>query len=273
MSRQRTLARAFVREGIGLRGGAPARLRAVPAPAGTGRVFIVHGTRIPATHEHVVDTTLATTLGVNGTRISLVEHLCAALHAAGVDNVELHVDGDELPVLDGSAKGWVDAIAEAGTVELDAPRATVRVTDVVRVEAGSSWVELHPAEGLHLELHVDFPHPAIGHQTWSGPALGDTFRDELAWARTFGFLRDAEALKAVARGVSLENTVVYDDADGVLNPEGLRADDEVVRHKALDTVGDLALLGADLHARLIARRPGHTLHVALLRQLRALGMG
>lgn len=267
---QHTLRAPFIREGIGLRGGRPARAEVRPAEAGTGRVFLVGGTRIPATLEHVVDTRLATTLGVNGSSISLVEHLCAALHASGVDNVEVHVDGDELPVLDGSASGWCAGIAEVGVTRQDAPRHRVRVTEMIRVDVGDSWVELHPGDGLELELHVDFPHPAIGRQRYLGPALGPAFVDGLAWARTFGFLRDAEALKHIARGASLDNTVIFDEGVGVLNPDGLRADDEVVRHKALDTVGDLALLGAEIHGRLVAWRPGHTLHLALLKRLRAI---
>ena len=268
---QHTIRAPFVREGIGLRGGRPARAEVRPAEVGTGRVFIVGGTRIPATLEYVVDTRLATTLGVNGSSISLVEHLCAALHAWGVDNAEVHVDGDELPVLDGSASGWCEGIAAVGLERQNAPRRRVRVTETIRVEVGDSWVELHPGDGLELELHVDFPHPAIGRQSYRGPALGPAFVDGLAWARTFGFVRDAEVLKHIARGASLENTVVFDEPDGVLNPDGLRGDDEVVRHKALDTVGDLALLGAELHGRLVAHRPGHTLHLALLKRLRALG--
>lgn len=267
---QHTIRAAFTREGIGLRGGRPARAEVRPAGAGSGRVFVVGGTRIPATLEHVVDTRLATTLGVNGASISLVEHLCAALHAWGVDNAEVVVDGDELPVLDGSAQAWCQGIASVGIQAQSAPRRRLRLAEMLRVDVGDSWVELHPGDGLELDLHVDFAHPSIGRQHYRGPALGAAFVDGLAWARTFGFLRDAEALRHIARGASLENTVVFGEPDGVLNPEGLRADDEVVRHKALDTVGDLALLGAELHGRLVAHKPGHTLHLALLRRLRAL---
>lgn len=267
MKPQHTLARPFTVAGIGLRGGAPARAELRPADAGAGRVLVAGGTRIPGAWSTILDTRYATTLGVNGARVSLVEHCFAALHAAGVDNVEIHVEGDELPVFDGSARPWSEAIAAAGLVAQAVPRREVRITEPLRVELGSSWAEIHPAEGLLLELVIDFEHPAIGRQAWTGTGLGRSFHAELSWARTFGFLRDADALRNIARGVSLENTVVYDEAGGVLNPEGLRAPDEAVRHKALDTVGDLALLGVELHGRLVAERPGHAVNLALVRKI------
>ncbi len=266
---QHTLVRPFRVAGIGLRGGRPAVVEARPAPIGTGRVFVVGGVAVPATIDHVVDTFLATTLGNGDARVSLVEHLLAALFAAGVDNVEVHVDGDELPVLDGSARGWGEAIHEAGVVSQDAPRAEVVVREPVEVTAEGAWARFEPAERFELDLHVEFPHPAIGAQRHAGPALGEDFFREVAWARTFGFYRDAERLRAmgIARGASLENTVVYDEG-GVMNPDGLRAPDEAVRHKALDAVGDAALLGAVIRGRLRASRAGHALHLALMRRVR-----
>jgi UDP-3-O-[3-hydroxymyristoyl] N-acetylglucosamine deacetylase len=192
-------------------------------------VFVVGGVHIPATLDHVVDTFLATTLGKNGARVALVEHVCAALHAAGIDNVELHVEGEEIPVLDGSSRVWGDALLAAGVVAQGAPRREVRVEAPVEVVADGAWARFEPADTFELDLHVDYAHPAIGEQRYAGPATGASFFTELAWARTFGFLADAERLRAagIARGASLENTVVYDGA-GVLNPDGLRAPDEVV---------------------------------------------
>jgi len=270
MAAQHTLARPFRVTGVGLRGGLPAAVDARPAPVGTGRVFVVGGVHIPATLDHVVDTFLATTLGKNGARVALVEHVCAALHAAGVDNVELHVDGEEIPVLDGSARVWGDALLAAGVVAQGAPRREVRVEAPVEVIADGAWARFEPADTFELDLHVDYAHPAIGEQRYAGPATGAPFFTELAWARTFGFLADAERLRAagIARGASLENTVVY-DGTGVLNPDGLRAPDEAVRHKALDAVGDAALLGAAIRGRFRASRAGHALHLALLRKLAA----
>lgn len=265
---QHTLGRPFRVAGIGLRGGRPVAVEARPAPVGTGRVFVVDGVAVPATVEHVVDTFLATTLGRDGARVSLVEHLCAALYAAGVDNVAVHVEGAELPVLDGSAREWCAAIRAAGVVGQDAPRRVVAVTEPVEVRADAAWARLEPADDFEIDLGVEFAHPAIGTQRYVGPALGDAFAAELAWARTFGFYRDAEPLRAagIARGASLDNTVVYDDT-GVMNVDGLRAPDEAVRHKALDLVGDAALLGAAIRGRFAAFRAGHALHVALLRKL------
>lgn len=265
---QRTLARPFRCRGTGLHGGGPASAEVRPAPPGTGRVFVVRGVRIPATVAHVVDTRLATTLARDGVRVSMVEHLCAALHAAGVDNAEVHVDGDELPVLDGSAWLWFEAVRNAGIAPQGAPSRVLRVTEPVEVSLGDSHAALLPAPAFELDLTIAFDHPRIGTQRWAGAATGDTFRADLAWARTFGFFRDAEPLRraGLARGASLENTVVYDDA-GVLNPEGLRAADEAVRHKALDAVGDTALLGLRLQGRLVATRAGHAVHLALLQRL------
>jgi UDP-3-O-[3-hydroxymyristoyl] N-acetylglucosamine deacetylase len=263
---QQTVARVFRVHGAGLRGGRPASVEVRPAPAGTGRAFVVRGVRIPATVDHVVDTRLATTLGRDGARVSMVEHLCAALHAAQVDNVEVLVDGDEVPVLDGSARLWTAALAQAGLRAQGQPRREIRIDREIRVEEGGSVAVLAPAPEFELDIGIDFEHPLIGRQAWRGGL--EAFGAELAWARTFGFLKDAEALSAVARGVTLDNTVVYDEA-GVMNPGGLRARDEAVRHKALDAVGDAALLGGWLRGRLTAHRAGHAVHLALLRRVRA----
>ena len=223
-SRQHTLAGPLRITGIGLRGGAPAAAVLLPAPVGHGRVFVVAGEEIPATVAHVVDTRLATSLGRGSARISLVEHLCAALYASGVDNVRIEVEGEEIPVLDGSAKVWVEGILDVGVEAQGAARTPLVVERPVEVRRGDSWARLEPGDGLELDVNVAFDHPTIGVQRHAGVALGPSFVRELAWARTFGFLRDAQALRAagIALGASLDNTVVYDDT-GVLNPDGLRA--------------------------------------------------
>ncbi len=266
MSRQRTIALPFSRAGRGLRSGVRAAVHVEPADDGVGRVFCVGGVEIPATVEYVVDTRLATTLGRAGVSVSLVEHLCAALYASGIDNVRVHVEGGEIPVLDGSAAPWFTAIADAGSVEQNEDRLSLSIPYPVEVTSGRSRARLEPADALSLDVTVQFDHPAIGTQRWAG-ALHDA-TNELASARTFGFFRDRNALADIARGVSMENTVVFDDA-GVMNPGGLRSRDEVVRHKALDAIGDLSLLGSPLLARFVAHRPGHALHVALLHAVRA----
>lgn len=261
---QRTIARAFSREGVGLRSGRRVGLRAEPADAGTGRVFVADGVDIPALVEHVVDTRLTTTLGIGGARVSVVEHVCAALHAAGVDNVRLVVEGDEVPVLDGSAGPWWEAIGEVGLTDQIALRSPWQPPPL-EVADGERWIRVEPADALTLDVAVEFSHPHIGMQRWAGGL--DAFASQLSFARTFGFLCDADQLKAIARGASLDNTVVFDD-EGVVNPGGLRIADEVVRHKVVDAIGDLALLGVPLHARVTAHRAGHALHVELVRRLR-----
>ena len=267
MTLQRTLARAHAVAGIGLRSGQPTSVTLLPAPVNSGRRFIVGGVVIPAHVQNVVDATLATTLGVGTARVALVEHLLAATVGAGVDNLDVVVEGDELPILDGAALGWVGALAMAGISTQDAPVRTWPVPRVVRVEQGEAWAELHPCEALEVDVRVDFPHPSVGSQRWSGLVDG-SFASELGWARTFGFRKDAERLLAlgIARGASLANTVVFDE-QGPMNAGGTRAGDEVARHKALDAVGDLALVPGRARVRLVAYRGGHALHHALLRAL------
>lgn len=268
---QHTLARPFLVRGIGLHTGAPASVRVDPAPARSGRVFVVGGVEIPALLDAVVDTRLATTLGRGSVRITMVEHLLAAMHAAGVDNARIAVDGPEVPVLDGSARVWVAALRNAGLRAQACLRSPLTIHRPLRVDKGDSWAELTPAARFEVDVTVDFPHPHIGRQSWSGPVTGDHFL-KLAAARTFGFRADAERLWAsgLARGASLDNTVVYDH-DGVLNPGGLRSHDEAVRHKALDAVGDAALLGTPIHGRLRAYKAGHELHRQLFEAVFARG--
>ncbi|HNC97982.1 MAG TPA: UDP-3-O-acyl-N-acetylglucosamine deacetylase [Myxococcota bacterium] len=266
MRSQQTLARSFVVEGRGLHSGAAVRLTARPAPEHSGLVYVVGGHRVPARVAHVTNTQLATTLGLGEQRVSMVEHLGAALYTAGVDNLEIEVEGGEVPVLDGTAQPWVEAIRQAGLESQSAAVRVLRIQKKVTVEAGESWISAEPADRLHLSMGVAFAHPAIGTQHWAGgPA---DFAAELSWARTLGFFADAEKLRALglARGAGLDNTLVFGD-DGPMNEGGLRAPDEVVRHKALDFFGDLSLVGAPVLGHFRAWRSGHSLHLALLRRL------
>ncbi len=260
---QHTLAEPFALTGVGLRSGRPATAEVRPAPVDGGIHFLRGGVMIPAHIDHVVDTRLATTLGRGGVTVSMVEHLCAALHGAGIDNATVIVDGDELPVLDGSAWPWLERIRAHDQA---AARRWRVVTEAVEVRTGESWARLEPADRFELDVTIRFPHPAIGTQRYRGPGSGAPFAQVLARARTFGFLEDAERLRALglALGASLENTVVYDH-EGVMNPGGLLTDDEAVRHKAVDAVGDAALLGGPLRGRLVAWCGGHTLHHHLFR--------
>ncbi len=272
--KQRTLRSAIGCVGIGLHTGARVALTLRPAPVDTGIVFRredVAGARpVPAGVEAVADTTRCTQLaGADGTRIGTVEHLMAALSAWGVDNLEIAVDGPEIPAMDGSARPFFFLLGSAGIVEQEAPRRVLEVLRPVHVEHGERSATLRPHAGFAVDMTIDFAHPAIGRQRVAVDVDAVTFPDQLAGARTFGFADDVESLRAkgLARGGSLDNAVVV-GPEGVLNPDGLRFEDEFVRHKALDAVGDLYLAGP-IAGRFEGRGSGHMLHVKLLRRLLA----
>ena len=266
---QHTIAKPGSLGGIGLHTGEPVSVTLHPAETNHGVVFSrleAEGTvRIPALVENVVDTQLATTLGRDGKRIATIEHLIAALSAEGIDNVLIEVHGSEVPILDGSSMPWLTLLEELGRTRQDAPQRYLRVLKAVEVCEGDRKGVLLPADQLEIEISVDYPHPLLGAQHMLFVLERERFREEIGWARTFGFLAQVEAMRAagLARGGSLENALVFDDTS-LLNEEGLRAPDEPLRHKVLDSVGDLALVGMPLHCRLVANRPGHALHHALL---------
>ncbi len=269
MIEQGTVASPVEVAGTALRSGVRSRARLRPGRPDSGVVFVVDGIEVPATIAHVVDTTLATTLGGHGVRVVLVEHLLAATLAAGIDNLRVELDGDELPILDGGALHWLGALATAGRMAQPVLARWWSVSQPVRIETPAAFAMLEPAESLTLDVAVQFSHPQIGAQRWSGDPIS-RFGAELAWARTFGFHADAERFRAagMVRGVSLDNTLVFDDV-GVLNAGGQRAVDEVVRHKALDALGDLALLPGRPRVKMTASRGGHAVHHALLRAAEA----
>ncbi len=267
--RQRTIAEKISCTGIGLHSGAPVQLTLHPARVGEGIVFVRNGTEIPARADRVGSTQLATTLGTNGTGVGTVEHLLAALHGLGIDNVRIELDGPEVPVMDGSAASFVFLIRAAGIFEQRGLRRSLRVKRAVEVRDGERFARIEPARGFRITYQIDFQHPAIGRQTLPGFELTDgSFERELCRARTFGFLHEVEALwrSGLGRGGSLDNTIVLDERR-VLNPEGLRMPDEFVRHKALDLMGDLALLGMPLEGHVRVVRGGHALHQKLMRAL------
>lgn len=228
-------------------------------------MFCVDGEDIPARWSSIDTARLRMRLVGRRATLSTIEHLMAALAGAGVDNALVLVDGSEIPAMDGSARAFVEAIDDAGIVELAARRSHLRVSAPVRVEEGAGWAELTPAgQGLHLDLEIAFPAP-IGRQRLVRQFSPVMFRRDLAGARTFGFLRDAEKLwsSGLALGASLENTIVLDEG-AVLNPHGLRYADEFVRHKMLDVIGDLALAGGPIIGAFRAFRGGHALTLKLL---------
>jgi UDP-3-O-[3-hydroxymyristoyl] N-acetylglucosamine deacetylase len=274
---QRTLRTAVGLSGIGLHSGAPVAMRLLPAAPDAGVRFRRTDVRgrnpeVPARWDAVSDTTLCTTVAnEDGVTVATVEHLMAALAGAGVDNALVELDGPETPVADGSSAPFLDLIEDAGLIDQAAPRRIVRVQK--RVEArddGGAWCALEPAESFSVEFEIDFASRAVGRRK-AAFELGaeGAFARELASARTFGFERDVQRLwsMGLARGGSLENAVVIGADDRILNVGGLRFDDECIRHKALDAVGDLYLAGAPIVGRFVGVRSGHALNNRLLRAL------
>jgi UDP-3-O-[3-hydroxymyristoyl] N-acetylglucosamine deacetylase len=259
-------------EGVGLHGGRPVRLTLAPAPVDHGLVFVrtdlAHPVEIPARAEFVVDTTLNTTLARDGARVGTVEHLLAALRGLGVDNVRIELDGPEVPILDGSSAGWVRLLDAAGIRAQKAPRKVAVVRRPVSVQEGDKEVRLTPAPAFSVHCAIDFRHPLITDQRFGVELSARTFVREIASARTFGFKREVDLLRSrgLALGGSLENAIVVDDFH-ILNPEGLRFPDEFVRHKILDAIGDLALVGHPLVGALHATKTGHALNLKLVRRL------
>jgi len=270
---QRTLAAKVGCTGLGIHSGLPIRLAIHPARVDTGIRFVRRDGAVqheaPAHADAVSATSLATTLGSGPGSISTVEHLLASLYAFGITNARVEVDGPELPVMDGSAAPFVHLLREAGTVDQLVAQPVLQVKREIEIVEGDRRIRVEPANRLALDVTIDFDHPAIGVQRLAIDRLSaEVFESEISRARTFGFFAEVEAMQAsgFARGGSLGNAVVLDDAK-VMNPGGLRYPDEFVRHKALDLVGDLALLGFPLLARVVVERGGHALHHQLVRAL------
>ena len=271
---QSTLSKSVSFTGVGLHGGKPARMAIRPAPAGAGvwfcRVDVSDRDQmIPARYDAVSDTRLCTVLAnPAGVSVSTVEHVMAALAGCGVDNALIDIDGPEIPIMDGSAQVFVDAIQTAGLAFTDTPRRALRILSPVMVERGDARAELHPADAFAMDFSIAFDDAAIGRQRHAMTLGADGFARDLADCRTFTRLAEIEQLRAhgLAQGGSLDNAVVVDGAR-VLNPGGLRRPDEFVRHKMLDAVGDLALAGAPIIGRYVGVKAGHALTNTLLRAL------
>jgi UDP-3-O-[3-hydroxymyristoyl] N-acetylglucosamine deacetylase len=270
---QQTLAQPVTFSGIGLHLGRPVKVTIHPAAANHGLRFVradLPGRpEILAHYSKVVDTTRATTLGEGRATLSTVEHLLAALRGAGVDNARVAVEGPEVPIMDGSAAPFAALLAQTGLQTQPWPRAYLRVHRPVELREGEQWMRVVPGEPRITYL-IDFNHPLIRRQRFTVPLWSEDFAQEIAPARTFGFLKEVQYLRTngLALGGSLDNAVVLDDA-GILNPEGFRFPEECVRHKILDAVGDLALLGLLLYGRLEVSRGSHELHWRFLSKLMA----
>ena len=271
---QHTLRTPALFAGVGVHTGAYTRVAVRPAPVGHGIVFVRtdvtdRDVRIPATAEAVCKTQLGTVIGNDaGVTVSTIEHLMAALVMLGVDNAVVELDGPEMPIMDGSAEPFVRLLDRAGLRPQAAARRFIEIVQPVEVTDGDKRAALTPAHRFEVAFEIRFPTAAIGRQAIDMPMDEQMFRRELAACRTFGFLHEVEALRAagLARGGSLENAVVI-EGDRVLNPEGLRRPDEFVRHKALDAIGDLYVLGAPIIGRFEAELAGHGLNNQLARAL------
>ena len=272
--KQKTLKNTSEVRGIGLHSGKEIRMRLSPAPVNSGiqfcRTDLNPAVLIPAEVTRVNDTRLATALFEGKTYVSTVEHLMSALCGLGVDNALVEVDAPETPILDGSALGYVDLIEKAGIVEQDAERRYVRVKKTVEVRDNDKFAKLEPAEDFVATFTIAFGHPVIDKtiQEATFHAATDDFVKTVAYARTFCLARDVEKMRAVglALGGSLENAIVVED-NCIMNPEGLRAQDEFAKHKLMDSIGDLYVLGHPLKAKYSAYKSGHGLNNQLLRKL------
>jgi len=271
LSRQTTIGKSFSANGAGLHSNSAVNVRVNPAPAYTGYVFRrtdLNDFEIPASPQYVTHISYATTLMKSGVMVATVEHLLSALLGCGVDNAIIEVDSLEVPILDGSSKLWAELIEGAGVIELEAPRAYLRVLKRIEVSEKNRVMSIEPADEFRITCEIDFSHPMIGLQQREISFRAGDYAKEIAPARTFGFVEEIEMLRqnGLARGGSLENAIAL-TRDGILNPELLRFEDEFVRHKILDIIGDLALAGMPILGHVRASRSGHGLHTMLLSTL------
>jgi UDP-3-O-[3-hydroxymyristoyl] N-acetylglucosamine deacetylase len=266
-----TVQRPVETQGVGLHHGVPVSIRILPAPAGTGIVFIrtdLDRFPVPASYRHVARVSYATSLMRQGVLISTTEHLLSVLYSMGIDNAHIEIDNLEVPILDGSGENWVGLLAQAGVKYYRRKRRYLRVLRPVTVEAPNKRITVLPADRFMLSCDVFFDHPMVGRQTLEMEVTPERYARQLAPARTFGFAYELDQLRnmGLIRGASLENALCFDETS-VMNPEGMRFPDECCRHKALDLIGDLALIGRPLLGHVIAERAGHAMHVALVAKI------
>jgi UDP-3-O-[3-hydroxymyristoyl] N-acetylglucosamine deacetylase len=257
-------------EGVGLHSGAPVTLRILPAPPGTGIVFRrtdLDSFQIEASGRNVARVSYATSLMKKGVLISTTEHLLSAFIGLGIDNAIVELDNLELPILDGSAQPFVEMIQKAGIRRQRRERTYFRIVRELELREGDKFIGVYPASAYSVSYSINFPHPKIGRQTFCVQLSNGSYLREIAPARTFGFMHEAEALRqqGLIRGASTENAIVL-NRDAVLNPP-LRFSDEFVRHKVLDLIGDLALIGKQILGSVVADRAGHAMHTALVSRL------
>ncbi len=274
MRNQQTLQQSISCVGVGLHSGQPVTMTLQPAPPNTGIVFLRQDAEqqvsIRATVKHLVPSELCTALQVNGTHIQTVEHLLSALAGTEIDNLFVELDGGEIPAMDGSAGAFVRLIQSAGIVAQECPQPFLKIMEPIEVVDGNRLVRIEPSLTPKITYMIEYNHPLIETQRYEYDFSVSTFEREIAGARTFAFLKEVEALwsRGLGKGGSLENTVVLSD-DGIMNNSGLRYKDEFVRHKVLDLIGDLSLLGIPFIGHLTAQRSGHAMHTKLVEQILA----
>ena len=267
---QTTIKKSVELVGIGLHKGSPVRLRLEPLEQNSGIIFYRSDVdvAIPLLPENVVDTKMATVIGKDGFVISTIEHLLSAVYAYGIDNLKVIVDADEVPVMDGSSASFCMLLDEAGIKGLESPKKVMRIKKEVIVQDGDKYVKLSPSPDLKYDFTIKFPHPVISKQEYVLEFTKESYKSEISRARTFGFLHEVQYLrsKGLALGGSLENAIVLDDKK-VLNPEGLRFSDEFVRHKILDAIGDMSLIGMNFIGNYEAMAGSHDLNHKLTIEL------
>jgi UDP-3-O-[3-hydroxymyristoyl] N-acetylglucosamine deacetylase len=266
-----TVQRPVETAGVGLHSGVRVHIRILPAPVSTGIVFVrtdLENFLIPASWRHVARVSYATSLMRQGVLISTTEHLLSVFYSMGIDNAFVEIDNLEVPILDGSGQPFVDLLAQAGIREYRRKRRYLRIRRTVSVEEGGKRISILPAESFRLTCDIDFLHPLVGQQSLELEVTPRSYAANIAPARTFGFEYELEQMRGMGliRGASLENAVCF-TRSGVMNPEGQRFPDECCRHKALDLIGDLALLGRPLLGHVIAERAGHAMHTALVARI------
>ena len=270
MKQEQTIRASVECKGIGLHSGAPVQLRILPAPSGTGIVFRridLDNFEIEATGRNVARVSYATSLMKKGVLISTTEHLLSAFIGTGIDNAIVELDNLELPILDGSARPFVDMIQRAGIRKQRRLRSYMRIRREIELREGDKFIAVYPADTYSVSYTIDFPHRLIGRETFRVDLTDGNFLREIAPARTFGFLHEADAMRqqGLIRGASTANAIVL-TPEGLMNPP-LRYADEFVRHKVLDLIGDLALVGKQILGNIVADRAGHAMHTALVSRL------
>ena len=268
---QTTIAAPINVSGAGLHTGVPVNLRLKPAPENTGYIFVrtdLDNFEIPASVEYISHCSYATTLMRRGVVLSTCEHLLSALRGSGVDNCFIELDNIEIPIMDGSSEDFIELIKKAGVLKQDAQRRTLRVLEKVEFNQEGRKMSVEPSKNYEIECLIDFPHPFINRQSYHFVFNNGSFGKEIASARTFGFTHEIEMLRKanLALGGSLDNAIVL-TPDGMLNETPLRFDDEFVRHKILDIIGDFALLGMPIEGKITAEKSGHSVHASLMSKL------